>query len=337
MKILMIGGTGIISTAVTEMLAAQGHDLHLFCRGSRKVEYEGCEVILGDINDEEAANKLLKNHSFDVVVDWTVFTTEQARRDIRLFKGKTQQYIFIGTASSYQKPPKTYIVTESTPLENPFWDYSRTKTECEDILMEEHRTSGFPVTIVRPSLTYGDANIPYVMNHWSASWTLIDRMRKGKRVIVPGDGTSLWVITHNSDFARGITGLMGNKKAIGEAYHITSDEVLTWDTILDQIAEAAGVKPQKVYISSHFIAAIKPDEEGNLLGDKCYSLVFDNSKIKSIVPDYKAVVPFREGIKRSITHMESNPDSQEVDREYGDQLDRIIEAHDSAINFRFEL
>jgi nucleoside-diphosphate-sugar epimerase len=331
MKILMIGGTGIISTAATELLVSQGHDLYLYCRGCgvyKEFKEEGVKVQYGDINDELFVKSFLEKHTFDVVADWTVMTPEQAKRDIRLFIGKTSQYIFVSSASVYQRPSKNYLITEDIPLENPFWEYSRNKIECEKILMEAYKKDGFPVTIVRPSLTYGDTIIPYILISWHRPWSLIDRMRKGKRVIVPGDGTSLWVITHNSDFAKGIVGLMGKEKAIGEAFHITSDEVLTWDDIVNQIAEVIGVEPKMTHISSEFILAFMPEQMGNLTGDKITSVVFDNSKLKSLVPDYYATTSFREGFARTYAYLESHPELQVIDNEYEEALDCIISAHD---------
>jgi nucleoside-diphosphate-sugar epimerase len=335
MKILMIGGTGNISTAVSELLRRQGHDLHLLCldNGAQSnFNLQGAKFHYGDINDEARVQGLLKEHMFDVVVDWVVGRPEQVRRDVRLFAGKTAQYIFISSASAYQKPSKQYLITEDMPLENPYWEYSRLKIECENAVMEAYREDGFPATIVRPSLTYGDTMIPYVMGSWGKPWSLVDRLRRGKRVIVPGDGTSLWTITHNTDFAKGIAGLMGNEKAVGEAFHITSDEVLTWDGILAQIAEAVGAKVNPVHISSEFILAFMPDQLGNLLGDKAVSLVFDNGKLKRLVPDFKAATPFRQGIKRTVEYLASRPEWQAADPEFEEGIDRIIAAHDYAMS-----
>ncbi|HEY5586833.1 MAG TPA: SDR family oxidoreductase [Ruminiclostridium sp.] len=331
MKILMIGGTGNISTAATELLLKQGHDLYLYCRGSgdyKEFIMKGATIQYGDINDEVSVQSFLGKHTFDVIIDWIIFTPEQAKRDIRLFMGKTTQYIFVSSASAYQRPSKNYLVTEDMPLENPYWEYSCNKIECEKIMMEAYKKDGFPVTIVRPSLTYGDTIIPYVLVSWLKPWSLIDRMRKGKRIIVPGDGTSLWVITHNTDFAKGIVGLMGKEKAIGEAFHITSDEVMTWDEVLNQIAEVIGVEPKPVHISSEFIVAFMPDQLGNLNGDKISSVVFDNSKLKSVALEFEATMSFKEGIAKTFAYLESHPELQVIDTEYEENTDRIIAAHD---------
>jgi nucleoside-diphosphate-sugar epimerase len=331
MKIFMVGGRGNISTAVTERLVKDGHDLYLYCLNSdshKEFTSDGVTIQFGDINNESSVRSFLKKHIFDVVVDWIGFTPEHAQRDIRLFAGKTSQYIYISSASVYQRPAKSYLITEETPLENPFWDNSQNKIASEKILMEAYKTEGFPVTIIRPSLTYGDTQIPYVLTSWTKSWSLIDRMRKGKRVIVPGDGTSLWVVTHNTDFAKGIIGLMGQKNAIGEAFHITSDEVLTWEEILNQIAEVAGLKPKVTHISSEFIIAFMAEQLGSLTGDKSTSVVFDNSKLKNLVPDFKSTMSFREGFTKTFAYFESHPELQVVDTKYEESLDRIIAAHD---------
>jgi nucleoside-diphosphate-sugar epimerase len=336
MKILMIGGTGNISTAVSELLVRQGHSLHLLCMdigAHRNFHVDGAEIHLGDVNDEVSVLRYLYNQSFDVIVDWTIMEPEQVKRDIRLFTGKTSQYIFISTSSVYQKPSKHYIITENTPLENPFWEYSRKKIACEKLLMEAYKSNAFPVTIVRPSLTYGDTIIPYVLVSWVNPWSLIDRLLKGKRVIVPGDGTSLWTITHNTDFAKGITGLMGKEKAIGEAFHITSDEVLTWDDILNQIAQVVGVEAKAVHISSEFITSFIPDQLGNLNGDKSISAVFDNSKLKSLYPDFKATTSFHVGFTQTYNYFLSHPELHTVDVKFEDDLDRVIEAYDYGLSF----
>jgi nucleoside-diphosphate-sugar epimerase len=325
MKILFIGGTGVISTGVSKLAIEKGMELYLFNRGQRSGQVPGgAKVIVGDIRDAKSAAEALKDYQFDVVVDWIAFTPEQVKADIELFRGKTKQYIFISSASAYQKPPGHYLITESTPLANPYWQYSRDKIACEEALMEEYRTGGFPVTVVRPSLTYGDSMIPAALNSWQQPWSIIERMRAGKKVIVHGDGTSLWTITHNSDFAKGIVGLFGNTQAIGHAFHITSDEVLTWNQIYEAIAEAAGVKANIVHIATDFIVRCSPDQTGNLLGDKAVSCVFDNSKIKRFVPGFVATVPFAKGVKQSVEWFEAHPELCTVDRDWNEWMDRIL-------------
>jgi len=328
MKVLFIGGTGVISSAVSALAVERGIELFLFNRGQHS-EFipEGAKVIKGDVKDKLA---LLKGKTFDIVVDWLGFVPEDVGADIRLFKGNVGQYIFISTASVYQKPPTHWLITESTSLANPFWQYSRDKIACEERLMAEYRDSGFPITIVRPSYTYGVNTIPAAINSGTERWTLVDRMRKGKRIIIHGDGATLWTMTHNTDFAKGFVGLLGNIQAIGEAFHITSDEVLTWNQIYEAIADAAGVKLNPVYIPSDFISKNAHDLEGALFGDKSWCAVFDNSKIKRFVPDFVATVPFAQGIKRSIEWFEADPKRCIVDDEYGRFMDGLIAAYERA-------
>ncbi len=329
MKVLFIGGTGLISEAVSKLAIARGIELYLFNRGKRDgFVPDGAKVITGDIRDAHAAAAALEGHVFDVVVDWIAFTPEHVSVDIELFRGRTKQYIFISSASAYQKPPKHYIITEeATPLENRYWQYSRDKIACEQLLLEEQAEAGFPVTIVRPSFTYGDTMIPAALNSWPHPWSLIARMREGRPVIVHGDGSSLWTMTHNTDFAKGFVGLLGREEAIGQAYHITSDEVLTWNQIYEAIGEAAGVEPKLVHISTDFLVSHDPDLEGGLLGDKSVTSVFDNSKIKSLVPEFEATLSFAEGIKRTVAWFEAHPERCSVDEAWNEQMDSIIAAH----------
>lgn len=332
MKILFIGGTGVISTASSKLAVEKGYELYLFNRGqnSRSVP-KGAKVIIGDINNEEESKKILMNEYFDVVVNWIAFTPDQIERDIRLFRGKTKQYIFISSASAYQKPVSHYLINESTPLANPHWEYSRNKAACEDRLMREYRENGFPFTVVRPSLTYGDTLIPAAVTSWNRPFSLIDRMRRGKKIIVPGDGTSLWSITHNTDFAKGFVGLLGNQKAIAHSFHITTDEVLSWNQIYEAIGAAGRVKPDMIHIPSDFIQIFDPGEEGNLLGDKAVSVVFDNSKIKSFVPGFTATTTFAEGVKKSVAWFEEDPMRCTVDDVWNDFCDKIIAAYEVGV------
>lgn len=315
--------------AVSELAIKSGIELYLLNRGNRNEFFpKGAKLIKGDIRNKEVVSEALKGFEFDVVVDWVAYTAQHAKADIDLFKGRTGQYIFISTASAYQKPPTHYLIDESTPLTNPYWKYSQDKIACENILMDEYRENCFPVTIVRPSYTYGKTTIPFIFNSGDHRWTLIDRMKRGKKVIVPGDGTSLWTLTHNSDFAKGFIGLMGNIKTIGHAFHITSDEVLTWNQITDIIGKTAKVTPQVIHIPSDFIVEYSPAHIGGLLGDKSISSVFDNRKIKEFVPGFNSVVPFSKGIKESIEWYESDVKRCIIDDEFNSLCDRIIKAYE---------
>jgi nucleoside-diphosphate-sugar epimerase len=331
MRVLFIGGTGIISTASTRLAVERGIDLTLLTRGQHSADLPaGVHTITADIDDPAAAGRALENATFDAVVDWIAFTPAHVERDLALFRGRTRQYIFISSASAYQKPVGHYLITESTPLANPYWQYSRDKIACEEFLMKAYREEGFPITIVRPSLTYSDTQIPLAVNSWPKSYTIVDRMRRGKKVIVPGDGTSLWVITHNSDFAKGLVGLLGHRQATGHAFHITSDEVMCWDQFYRATAEAAGVETQIVHIPSDFLAACNPEKLGSLVGDKSVSVVFDNTKIKRFVPGYCATTPFSEGIRRTVAWFDADPVRQVIDYDANARWDKLLTAWERA-------
>lgn len=328
MKILFIGGTGTISTAVSELAIQKGYDLYLLNRGSNNQRApKEAKILNCDIRDTQKAAEVLKTHTFDTVVDWVAFEPEHIQSDIELFKDKTKQYIFISSAACYERPPRNYLIDESSFLKNPYWDYAQLKIKCEEVLMNEYVKSGFPVTIVRPSYTYGDTMIPYIFNSRKSRWTLIDRMLKGKKVIVPGDGTSLFTLTHNSDFAKGIIGLFQNVHAIGNVFHITSDEVLSWNQIAEIIGDAAGVKPDLIHIPSELLSGMSPENKGSLLGDKSVSVVFDNSKLKRYVPDYKATVPFSEGIRRTLEWYKSDKSRMIPDESFDSLCDDIIDTY----------
>jgi nucleoside-diphosphate-sugar epimerase len=329
MRVLFIGGTGIISTACTRLAAEQGIELTLLTRGVRNVDLPaGVKTLTADINDAVSASKVLGEIQFDVVVNWIAFTPEQIERDLKLFRGRVRQYVFISSASAYQKPSTHYMITESTPLANPFWDYSRNKIACEERLLRAYREDAFPITIIRPSLTYGETQVALAINSWVKSYTVVDRMRRGRKVIVPGDGSSLWTITHNTDFAKGLVGLLGQEQAIGHAFHITSDEVMGWDQYYSITAEAAGVKPQLVHIPSDFIAACLPTALGGLLGDKARSVVFDNTKIKHFVPGFCATTPYGQGIRRTLAWFDADPERKQIDAEANATWDKLIEAYE---------
>ena len=324
MKVLFIGGTGNISTSVSKLCVKRGIDLYLLNRGIRKVEIPGVKTITGDITTSETANAL-QNHNWDCVVNWIAFTPGDVERDINLFHNKTKQYIFISSASVYQKPLTHPVITESTPLCNPVWDYSQNKIACEERLIKAYREENFPITIVRPSHTY-DTIIPVVIGGGS-EYTTVDRIKKGKKIIVHGDGTSLWVLTHSEDFAKGFVGLMGLPQATGNAFQITSDEILTWNQIHEIIADAVGVKPNIVHISSNFLCEYDDSFKGSLWGDKSYSVIFDNTKIKTFVPGFCCIIPFSEGIKRTLAWFEADPKRMVIKKETNDKIDDIIKKY----------
>lgn len=329
MKALLIGGTGTISTEISKRLVKLGWELTLLNRGNTGAFVpEGARVLKVDINDEAAVNQLLGDEQFDVVADFIIFTPEQAQRDIRLFKGRTAQYIFISSASAYQKPLSSPHITESTPLFNPFWGYSRNKIAIEELLMGAYRNDGFPVTIVRPSHTYCERSMPLGLHGQKGSFSVLERIRTGKKIIVPGDGLSLWTVTHSRDFAVGFCGLMGNIHAIGEAIHITSDERLTWNQIHECVGRALGQAPKMVHIASETLAKLGPDWEGALIGDKSNTVLFDNSKIKRLVPEFCATTRFDQGAREVVEYVYSHPECQTPDPEFDAWCDAVIEQYE---------
>jgi len=327
MRALFIGGTGIISSACSQLAVERGIDLTLFNRGqtTRRPVPDGARLICGDIRDSEAARRALAGQTFDVVADFVAFTPEQVQLDVDLFRGRTGQYIFISSASAYQKPLAGLPITESTPLANPFWAYSRAKIACEDLLVKVYRDDGFPMTIVRPSHTYDRTMLPM-----DGGYTVIDRMRKGKKVVIHGDGTSLWVLTHHQDLARAFVGLLGNPHAIGESFHITSDELLTWNQIYDLLARAAGTALRPVHVPSEGIAAYQRAWGDGLLGDKAHSVIFDNTKIKRAVPGWVATIPFAQGAREIMAWHDADPARQAVDPATDALFDQIIAAYEAA-------
>jgi nucleoside-diphosphate-sugar epimerase len=332
MKILFLGGTGIISTACSRLAVERGFDVTLLNR-SRREALDGTRQLTADIGDPGVA-AVLGDRRWDAVVDFLAFDSAAIEQRLALFRGKAGQYVFISTASAYQKPLGHYLITESTPLVNPFWEYSRQKIAAEDRLLRAHREEAFPVTIVRPSLTYGDTVFPLAVNSWTKSFTSIARLRAGQPLIVPGDGLSLWTITHNSDFAKGLVGLLGHSGAIGQAFHITSDEALTWNQIYQATAEAAGVSaPRLVHIASDFITACLPETTGTLLGDKSHSAIFDNTKIKRFVPDFVATTRFRAGIGGTVRWFDADPARQIIDADTDAKWDRLIAAYERGLVF----
>ncbi len=336
MKALFIGGTGTISMGIVRLLAEDPlWEVYLLNRGNRKEEVpDGVQQIIADIYDEEGAAKKLEGMQFDVVSEFIAFDVEAVKRDYRLFKDKTRQYIFISSASAYNKPAASYVITEGTTLANPYWEYSRNKIACEEFLMEKYRSEGFPVTIVRPSHTYDERSIPLGVHGDKGFYQVIKRMQEGKPVIIHGDGSSLWALTFNSDFAVGFTGLMGNRHAIGEAFQITGDEILTWDQIHKTIADALGVEFKPCYVSSDFLGKVGKaygyDFNGSLLGDKAVSVVFDNSKLKRLVPQMTTNIPFHEGVRISLDYILSHPERYEEDPEFDKFCDAVVSAMEKA-------
>ena len=334
MRILIIGGTGTISSAITRQLAASGQDLWLLNRGTRKQEVPaGVKQIVADISNEEEVERLLGDMQFDAVCEFIGFVPEQVERDIRLFKGRTRQYVYISSASAYNKPASNHVINEGTTLANPYWEYSRNKIACEELLMKEYRENVFPVTIVRPSHTYCERSVPVSVHGPKGSWQVLKRMIDGKPVVVQGDGSSLWTLTWNEDFARGFIGLLGNPKAIGEAFQIMSDESLTWNQVYKCVADALGVAFHPYYVSSEFLAAVAPKEydfTGNLLGDKSVTVVFDCSKLKRVVPGFQATTRFHEGVRRCVAYLLSHPELQVEDEEFDAWCDQVIAAQEQA-------
>jgi nucleoside-diphosphate-sugar epimerase len=318
LKVLFIGGSGIISSACTSLAVQRGIDLHVLNRGSSTTRPlpEGVTVLRGDIRDPSSARAALAGHTFDAVVDWVAFTPEHVHTDFELFRGRTGQYVFISSASAYQTPPARLPVVESSPLRNPFWQYSRDKIACEDLLVQVYRDKGFPATIVRPSHTYDRTLVPF-----DGGWTAMARMRQGREVVIHGDGTSLWTLTHHEDFAKGFVPLLGHPRAVGDVFQITSDDVLTWNQIAEHMAAALGVPAKLVHVPSDAIAAADPEWGAGLLGDKAHSMVFDNSKLRALVPDYVATIPFHAGAREIVAWFDEDPSRQVVD----ERLDKVMD------------
>lgn len=326
MKVLFIGGTGIISSACANLAVERGIELYLFNRGNttKRPVPEGARIINADIRDPQSARAALHGHTFDAVADFIAFTPEHIQASLDLFRGITGQYIFISSASAYQTPPASLPVTESTILDNPYWQYSRNKIACEEMLVRAYRDEKFPMTIVRPSHTYDKTALPF-----DGGYTIVDRMRKGKKVIVPGDGASLWTLTHHADFAKAFVGLLGHPAAIGDAFHITSDEWLTWNQIFEIVARAAGTEAKMAHIPSELINAYDPNWGAGLLGDKTCSMIFDNSKVKKLVPDFRCTIPFARGAEEIMAWYDADPARQQVDERFNKLEDDLIAKYET--------
>jgi len=326
MRVLFIGGTGNISASVSRLCVARGIELYLLNRGRRDVAIPGAHVIRVDITNLAEMRSSLEGLRWDAVVDWIAFSEDDIERDIALFRGATKQFVFISTASAYRKPPLQPVITEDSPLENPWWEYSRKKIACEQRLRRAYRDEGFPATIVRPSHTY-DTVIPVPIGGWT-EYTIIERLKTGRKIVIHDRGASLWTMTHAEDFAKGLVGLIGLERAIGEDFHITSDEVLTWNQIYDAIAGAAGCAANVAYVPTSAIVECEPSLTGTLKGDKALDTVFDNSKIKRFVPEFAATIPFREGIARTLAWFAADPGRQIVNPDTHAKMDRIIRYHE---------
>ncbi|MCC2307732.1 SDR family oxidoreductase [Cellulomonas chengniuliangii] len=321
-RILMIGGTGLISSASTRLAVERGLDVTVLNRGTSATRPlpDGAELVQADIRDPESVRAALGDREFDAVVDWVAFTPEHVATDVELFTGRTGQYVFISSASAYQTPPERLPVTESTPLRNPYWQYSRDKIACEDLLVRAYRDTGFPVTIVRPSHTYDRTSVPL-----DGGWTSVERMRQGKEVVVHGDGASLWTLTHHEDFARGLVPLLGDPRVLGDAFHITSDDVLTWDQIVRALGAAAGVEPRIVHVPSDVIAAADPEWGAGLLGDKAHSMVFDTTKVRRVVPEFTTTIRFEQGAREIVAWHDADPARRTVDARMDALMDDLVE------------
>ena len=333
MKILLIGGTGTISGAIAKLLAQRGDDLTLLNRGNRAEDVPaGAKVICCDINNEALVEEKLAGECFDAVCQFIGYKPEHVQRDYRLFAGKTKQYIFISSTAAYQKPVVNYRMTEETAFCNPYWDYAREKAACEEFLMQKYREEGFPVTIVRPSHTYGERSVPLAVRGKKGSWQILKRMMEGKKVIIHGDGTNLWTLTHNSDFAKGFVGLIGNPVALGEAFHITSDESVTWNQVYQIVADRLNVPLHAYHVSTDFLSAVNPPHDywGSLMGDKANSVVFDNTKLKKAVPGFQATLSVAEGIANTVDYVLAHPQCQADDPEFDDWCDKVINALENA-------
>lgn len=326
MRILFIGGTGIISSACSKLALEAGHDVYLLCRGSSpRAVPEGATVLTGDVRDPSSAARALGDLKFDAVADFIAFETSHIETALGLFHGRTGQYVFISSASAYKKPVDHWPITEATPLFNPYWQYSRNKIACEERLLKAYREQGFPMTVVRPSHTYDRTLLPF--DPHGAGYTVLKRMLENKPIVVHGDGTSLWVLTHHRDFAKGFVGLLGHPKAIGETFHITSDEVLSWNQIFTIVGNAAGVSPKLVHVPSETIAKHHPEWGAGLLGDKAHCVIFDNTKLKRLVPDFVAKIPFRQGAAEIVEFYAKNPSFQPLRPDVDELMDRLVQSY----------
>ena len=324
LSVLFLGGTGVISSACTERCLELGMDVFVLNRGrsTTRPMPDGCQPLVGDLSDPDSVQAAIGDLEFDVVADFRAFTANQVQERLEILRDRMGQYVFISSASVYQTPPGRLPILESTPLRNPFWQYSRDKIACENLLVEAYREEGLPMTIVRPSHTYDKTLLPF-----DGGWTVVERMRRGAEVVVHGDGSSLWTLTHQRDFAEAFVGLLGHPAAIGDSFHITSDEWLSWNEIFRIVAHAAGVEAKLVHVPSDAIAAADPDWGAGLLGDKAHSMIFDNSKVRRLVSDFKAVIPFSQGAREILGWYDADPSRQQVNAAMDATMDELVSAH----------
>lgn len=328
MRILVIGGTGNISSEFTEAAIARGFETILLTRGTRSVP-DGAKAIIADASVPSELVAATGDMTFDAVIDFLCFEPGRALSAIETFVGRTGQYVFISSAAAYQKPPRSHVIDEATPLENPFWAYARDKIACERVFMDAFRDRGFPVTVVRPSHTYGKTWIPTAFV--SSDFTVAARILAGKAIIVPGDGQSLWTLTHARDFAGGLLGLLGRGEALGEAFTIAGDEVRTWDAIHGIVGEALGAQPRIVHVPSEFIAAVDAAMGERLLGDKAYSAVFDCAKLRRLVPEFRTTVTLERGVRESVAWRRADPSRMAVDGIMDARIEKILAAWKKAM------
>jgi len=332
MRVLFVGGTGLISSACSDAAVRAGHELWLVNRGQSKLApaVSADRIIIADATNATELRAALKGMAWDVIVQWIGFLPQHVADDLETF-ADAGQYVFISSASVYEKPPSSWLITERTPTINPLWEYSQQKIACENVLRRAHAESGFPMTIVRPSHTYGLSQIPVCVGSWERPFTIVDRMRRGAKILVPGDGTSIWTLTHNSDFAKGLLGLFGQAAAIGEDFHITSDEALSWNRIYALVGAAAGVQPDLFHVPTDALVAAEPASLGSLWGDKSNSTVFDNSKLRSVVPEFVATTPFADGIRETVAWFDADPARQAIDEEANLLWDRLAAIYGDAL------
>ncbi len=331
MKALFIGGTGVISTAISRLLVAQGWDLTLLNRGNRQSDVPGARQLTLDVSDEAAVAAAIANEHYDTVCDFICFVPAQAERDIRLFKGKTDQFMFISSASAYQKPLAHAVISESTPLSNPYWEYSRNKIAIEELLLREYRQSGFPITIIRPSHTFSFRSLPLAIHGDKGPWQVLRRMQEGKKVLVPGDGSSLWAVMDSEDFAPAFVGLMGNIHAIGRAVQITGEELLTWNQIMASVARALGVEYKPCYVPTDLLMQTRRyDFVGGMYGDKSNTVIFDNSLLHQLVPTYRQKKRFDQSARESVAYILAHPELQTEDPDFDAFSDSVVAVMEAA-------